>query len=68
MSQKPMYKIESIKDTYSIILKFTEDFLPQYVNNDKKQKIQPAIDYITQNYNSDIKNEMLSEMCGISTV
>ena len=45
MSQKPMYKIESIKDTYSIILKFTEDL--QQRNRQKKSRAGPSLFILT---------------------
>lgn len=66
-SKSPMYKMKSIKGTYSIILKLTEN-VSHYVNNEKKQKIQPAIDFIAQNYNKEIKNDILATQCNMSTV
>lgn len=68
MSKSPMYEIKSIKDTYSVILTLTENFVSHYINNDKKQKIQPAIDFITKNYNKEIKNDDLAKECNMSTV
>ncbi len=40
-----------------------------YVDQEKRTRLKPALDYITQFYNDDtISNEMLAQRCGISTV
>lgn len=67
-SKKPMYEIKAVMNTYSLILALTENFVTHYINNDKKQKIQPAIDFIAQNYNKEVINEDLAKQCNVSTV
>lgn len=63
-----MYEMKSIRDTYTVMLSLTEKFVAHYINSDKKQKIQPAIDYISQNYHTEIKNDDLAKACNMSTV
>ena len=66
--KKSMYEIESIKDTYSIILKLAESLQHKYSPLSKQQKLLPAIEYIAKNYDKPITNEILAEVTGISTV
>lgn len=69
MTTKPdMYNMKAINNTYSVILSLIENCTTHYVNNDKKFKIQPAIDFISKNYNKEIKNDELAKICNISTV
>ena len=63
-----MYEIESIKDAYLIILMLFNLSTDKYVPNSKKQKIQPALDYISQNYTKNITNDTLANLSKISTV
>ena len=63
-----MFEMESIKDTYSIILKLVSSAEEIYTPNKKRQKLQKAIDYISQNYSENIKNDTLAELSGMSTV
>ena len=63
-----MSEIESIKCVYSIILNLVGANSERYIPNYKQQKLQPAIEYITQNYSKHIKNDNLAALCGISTV
>ena len=39
-----------------------------YADASQRQKIAPALDYISKNYNAAIKNDTLAALCGISTV
>ncbi len=64
----PLFELESIRDTYSILLQLSQQNVEKYVPNDKNQKIQPAIEYISQNYNKPITNDMLALIAGMSTV
>ena len=69
MTTKPdMYNMKAINNTYSVILSLMENCTTHYVNNDKKFKIQPAIDFISKNYNKEIKNDELAKICNVSTV
>ena len=63
-----LYGIESIRDTYSIILDVLSESLEKYTPNDKRKKIQPAIEYISQNFNERITNDILASKVGMSTV
>jgi len=60
--------IESIKDTYLLILKLAKEIKPKYVPGEKYNKIAPAIGYITKNYNKKIKNDELAVLTGFSTI
>lgn len=67
-SRKPMYKPESIRDCYSIILKLTQVKENRYFPTYKQEKIALAMDYIVKNYNREIRNDSLAEITGFSTV
>ena len=61
-------KLESIRDTYAIILTLLQSETEHYLPAEKKQKIATAIAYISQNYNKRITNAELAAMCGLSVV
>lgn len=66
--RKPMYETESIRDTYSILLMLTQSASKRYLPTEKIEKIRPALDYIAKNYNTNIKNDDLARLTGLSTV
>jgi len=63
----PMYELECIKNTYSIIIKLVKESSRKYTPNSKQQKLVPALDYIAENYTKKIKNEDLAMLTGFST-
>lgn len=65
-AKNPMYEIESIRDTYSMILLFVNQ--KKYLPSEKYDKISPAVEYIAENYNTSITNEKLAELTGLSAV
>ncbi len=66
--KNPLYKLECIKEIYSLILKLLETAPKTYLPTSKQTKIQPAIDYIVKNYNKNIKNDELAALTSLSTV
>ncbi len=66
--KKPMVELESIRDTYSILLALTQTVSERYLPTEKQQKIAPAIEYISQHYNENITNDTLAAIAGLSTV
>ena len=66
--RKPMYEIESIRDTYSILLILTQFIQKKYLPTEKTNKIKPALEYIANNYNKNIKNDVLANLCNLSNV
>lgn len=66
--RKPMYEAESIRDTYSILLMLTQTMSKKYLPAYKTNKISPALEYIAKNYNTNIKNDVLANLCNLSTV
>lgn len=62
-----MFEMESIRDLYSVILDLAKDNR-RYIPNHKRQKIQPTIEYISQNFEKNIKNDTLASIAGMSTV
>lgn len=60
--------LESIRDTYSILLTLLQAETEHYLPTEKKQKIASAIEYISQNYHKRITNDALAAMTGLSTV
>lgn len=63
-----MYEAESIRDTYSILLMLTQSMQKKYLPAEKISKISPALEYIAKNYNRNIKNDVLANLCNLSTV
>ena len=61
-------KGEIIRDTYSIILTLLQSSSEKYVPNSKQQKLRPAIEYISQNYDKNITNDTLAQISEMSTV
>ena len=61
-------KLTAIRDTYSIILALLQTRDEPYLPGEKKEKLRPAIDYISQNYDKPIKNDALAAMTCLSTV
>ena len=59
---------ESIRDTYSILLQLTSTAPERYMPSQKQTKIAPALNYISQHYNTNITNDLLSELTGLSNV
>ena len=66
--KKPMVEVESIRDTYTILLALTQEMSERYLPTEKQQKIAPAIEYISQHYNENITNDALATITGLSTV
>ena len=64
----PMYEIESIRNVYSILLMLIQLIPKKYLPADKISKINPALEYIANNYNKNIKNDVLANLCNLSTV
>ena len=64
----PLMEAESIRDTYSIILNMAAPGLEKYVPDNKRRRLQPAIEYISQNFSRRITNDTLAAASGMSTV
>ena len=63
-----MYKMQSIKNTYSLILSLLRDFQDKYLPEEKQRKIIPALDFMASNISDRFSNEQLAKICGMSTV
>lgn len=61
-------KLESIKKTYDILFSLMNIPSNSYVPPSKKEKIQATLDYISLNYNNNIKNDELAALTPFSTV
>ena len=66
--KQPMMEIESIKDTYSILLSLAKSESKPYLPSEKQQKIAPALEYISQHYTENLNNDALADLTGLSTV
>lgn len=66
--KKPMYEPESIRDAYSILLMLIQFAQKKYLPAKKADKISPALEYIAKNFNKNIKNDVLANLCNMSTV
>lgn len=65
--QKPMYEIENIRDTYSLLLMLENWSRKKHITSIKQQQLKPALDYIVKNFNKDIQNDDLASLTGLST-
>ena len=65
--KKTEQELESIRDCYSIILDLIKESKKEYLSSEKQKKLSPAIEYIAKYYNTNIKNDDLSEVTGLST-
>lgn len=61
-------ELESIRDTYSALLILLQSVEKTYIPGEKRKKIAPALEYISQNYNKNITNDTLAQLVGVSTV
>lgn len=68
LTKSPMYIPECIRDTYDIVLELFSSLGKKYTPSGKIKKIQPAMDYIAENFHRNIKNDYLAKISGISTV
>ena len=66
--KSPLHSAEMIRSCYGILIMFSMLSTPRNVPDDKQKKIAPALDYIIKNYNTDISNELLAGLTGLSTV
>ena len=66
--RKPLFEIESIRDTYAILLLLAQSNSEKYIPGSRRLKLQPVIEYISQNYNKNINNDTLAALAGMSTV
>ena len=66
--KRAFYKIELLKNLYSILLLTLQSKQPKYTPSQKQNKIAPAVNYIFNNYNLPIKNDDLAAMTGFSTI
>ncbi|MBP5466762.1 MAG: helix-turn-helix transcriptional regulator [Clostridia bacterium] len=68
--KNPQYNLESLQTIYLILLKAIKSnhANSNYVPNNKKIQIEPAIKYILDNYSKNIRNDYLASLCHMSTV
>ena len=68
-SAAPTAQIECIHGLYGLLLQLLKADTKKYVPKQKQQLLEPAIRYISENYyKSNITNDTLATLCGISTV
>ena len=67
-TNKLIYRLELIKTAYSILLSLLKEKHPSYASPSKRQKIEPAIDFLVEHYNESVKNDDLAQLTGLSTV
>lgn len=66
--KNPVFNMENIRDTYSVLLLLMQSAQKKYLPSEKYDKISPAVEYIAENYNTSITNEKLAELTGLSVV
>ena len=62
------YKLENIRDAYSVLLNLAQSAKNKYQPSEKYRKISPAVEYIAKYYNTGITNEKLASLTGLSVV
>lgn len=69
-SENPTSALESIRDTYSILLLLMQSSCEQYVPTEHQKKLAPIMEYIFRHYNGgeNITNDTLASVMGFSTV
>ena len=67
-SKKTLTEIESIRDTYSILLNVVRFSSELYYPSKKQRIIENALEYISSHYSENLTNESLASLCGISSV
>lgn len=65
---KSIYKLELLKNAYSILLLLLKEKHPTYTSLSKRQKIEPAVDFLVKHYTQSIKNDDLATLTGLSTI
>jgi len=60
--------LETLRDTYAILVMLQQSSQEQYHTSKKQQKLEPAIDYILNNFTANITNDYLAGLCGMSCV
>lgn len=68
MLKTPATEMESIRDTYSILLRLIQQEPQKYLPGEKHARIAPALDYIAKHFNTVIRNDDLAALTGLSTV
>ena len=67
--QKVYHKLECYNHLYDILLFLIKSTKKEYVHPQKRNILQPAMKYITENYyDSNITNDFLAGLCKMSTV
>lgn len=66
--KKAITEMESIKDAYCLIIYLLQTISEPYFSGDKRKKLEPALQYVAQNYNKVITNDALAKITGTSTV
>lgn len=66
--RSPAIELESIRDTYSILLALLQSAAEPYLPTETQERIEPALEYISRNYNTPITNDQLAALTGMSTV
>ena len=65
---KPLYNMESIKDTYTILITLLKRRQKNYLPKNKQTTLSNVLEYIHQNYNKKLTNDNLANIAGLSTV
>jgi len=68
ITKNRFYKVEAIKLTYDIILNLLSSSAKSYMPKDKRDKIQVALNFMAENYYTNITNDSLAALTPFSTV
>ena len=67
LNQPPHHRISCMIEVYSMLLYLLKSMTPKYVMSTKQKKLQPAMDYLIQNYNHPMTNDELAAQTEYST-
>ncbi len=68
LAKNPLYELECVRDTYSILLKLAETQVKKYIPGDRLEKLTPAYEYMLLHYTEPLSCDMLASLAGMSDV
>ncbi len=66
--KEPLFETKSIRDGYNLLLALAKNKQVEYIPENKRKLLLPAIEYIAENFSKPIYNDELAKLTGLSTV
>jgi len=68
LAKSPTYKLKELRSLYGLFADLLEQEQKNYIPHSKEQRLSPAVEYITKNYDKNITNAQLAKLTGLSEV